>query len=376
MTINISDLMAGYQDDTIALSDPGITTPERILALTLGDSVPEAPKAPRKIWRTVLIAAVLATILIVAAVAAAAPNFYETAFGDRGLPDIDPIPVENDKGISFTVPGIEWAVTDTETAKALLGDYVAVIDETVTMGNYTVRLDSFVMDEHGAGVLTWSVKNPDGIPNYTEDERLMLTFAYEEGLCEPSFDTTKGEHLISRHIRNQALSTETELYLTTYLGHFRGTMDSDEAIQLTLKELVTVNGKLIERNNTTVELPSFEPVPAVPFTDGEHTVWLSPLSAYIEDEPYIPNDEAVVWWDGVNALRYTDGTEYVVLAEDEQMSSHMGGYLQHIRVEGETTLHACGLVKMFNRLVDPATVTSLDVTAADGSTLTFTPVEP
>ena len=28
MTIHISDLMAGYQDDTVSLSDPGITTPE------------------------------------------------------------------------------------------------------------------------------------------------------------------------------------------------------------------------------------------------------------------------------------------------------------------------------------------------------------
>ena len=48
MTIHISDLMAGYQDDTVELTDPGITTSERILALTLGDPVPETPKAPER----------------------------------------------------------------------------------------------------------------------------------------------------------------------------------------------------------------------------------------------------------------------------------------------------------------------------------------
>lgn len=374
MTIHISDLMAGYQDDTVELSDPGITTPERILALTLDAPMPEAPKAPRKIWRTVLIAAVLTALLIVAAVAAAAPGFYEAAFGDRGLPDIDPIPMENDKGVSFTVPGIEWAVTDTETAKALLGDYVVSLDKTVSVGDYTVRLDSFVMDEHGAGVLTWSVKNPDGISNYTEDERLNLTFEYEEGLCNPSFITTSGDHLITRHIRNQALSTETELHLTTYLGHFPGTLDSGEAIQLTLKETVTVNGEPVERNNTTVELPSCDPVPAISFTDGEHTVRLSPLSIYMEEEPYIPGDEAIVWGEDVRSLRLSDGTEYVILEEDGQMLSRMFAYLQHINT-GEQ-LGVCGSVSVFNRLIDPATVTAIDVSAAEGNILTFTPVEP
>lgn len=375
MNFNISDLMSGYQDDTIELSDPGITTPERILARVTGAPIPEAPKAPRKLWRTVLIAAVLAAALIVAAVAAAAPSFYEAAFGDRGLPDIDPIATEADNGVSYTIPGIQWAVTDTETAKALLGDYVAVIDKTVTLGNYTVHLDSFVMDEHGAGVLTWVIENPDGIPNYTEDERLDLTFEYEEGLCEPSFDTTSGDHLISRHIRNQALSTETELYLTTYLGHFPGTMDSRETIQLTLKETVTVYGELVERNNTIVEFPSYEPVPAVPFTDGEHTVWLSPLSVYLEEEPYIPSGEEESWWDSVNALSFADGTEYVVRAEDEQMANHMGGFYQHTYVESENRGYVCGLVRSFNRLVNPAAVTAIDIFAADGSILTFTPVE-
>lgn len=376
MNINISDLMAGYQDDTLELNDPGITTPERIIALTLGAPMPETTKAPRKIGRTVLIAAVLTVVLIVAAVAAAAPNFYEAAFGDRGLPDIDPIPMSNDTGYSWTAPGIQWASVDVDAAKALLGNYVVDINETVTVGDYTITLGSFVMDEHGAGVLTWVIENPNGIPNYTENDRLFLTFEDEEGLCEPSFETTKDNYLISRHIRNQTLSTETELYLTTYLGHFLGTMESGENIRLVLKEIASINGERVEQNNTSVEFPAFEPVPAVPFTDGEHFVWLSPLSAYVEEEPYIPSGEDDSWFDYVNSIHYINETEYVVTSEDGPLTNHMGGYYRHLYVEDENRGYVCGLVRIFNRLVDPAEVAAIDMIVADGSIRTFTPVEP
>ena len=59
---------------TPVVIDPGITTPERILSLTLGTPMSEVPKVPRKIWRIVLIVAALTVILIVAAVAAALPD--------------------------------------------------------------------------------------------------------------------------------------------------------------------------------------------------------------------------------------------------------------------------------------------------------------
>ena len=370
MTIHISDLMAGYQDDTVELSDPGITTPERILALTLGDPVPEAPKAPRKLWRTVLIAAVLTALLIVAAIAAAAPSFYEAAFGDRGLPDIDPIPMEADNGVSYTIPGIRWAITDTETAKVLLEDYVAVIDKTVSIGDYTVHLDSFVMDEHGAGVLTWSIQNPDGISNYTEDERLFLTFEYEEGFCEPIFETNDSFRLLSCHIRNQTLSTETELYLTTYLGHFRSLFEEDERICISFKELVALNEQLVQANNIYYELPAFEPVPAVTFTDGENIVRMTPLSLCLKDA-HIPGAEDN-WWGSDKSICFASGSEYTLIQEDAWINNLALSFCQHDPENGG----ASGVVKVFNRLIDPAEISEIHIEAFEGGTLVFTPVEP
>ena len=305
-----------------------------------------------------------------AAVAAAAPGFYETVFGDRGLPDIDPIPMENDEGISYTIPGIEWAAADPDTAKALLGDYVVHIDETVAVGGYTITLDSFVMDEHGAGVLSWVIKNANGIPNYTEDERLALTFAYEEGLCEPDFTTTSGDHLIARHIRNQTLSTETELYLTTYLGHFHAAMESGENICLTLKEIASIDGTMVERNNTNVEFPSFEAVPAVFFTDGEHMVSLTPLSLCMIDF-YIPGT-VDNWWGTDKSICFASGNEYILIQEDAWINNLALSFCRHDTANGGSN----GVVKGFNRLIDPAEVSAIRIEAFEGDTLVFTPAEP
>lgn len=69
MKCNISDLMAYLHDDTIDLTDPGITTPERILAMVTDTPVPAQRRTPRKLWRTTLVAAVITAALAVAAFA-------------------------------------------------------------------------------------------------------------------------------------------------------------------------------------------------------------------------------------------------------------------------------------------------------------------
>lgn len=80
---NISDIMAGYQDDTIDLADPGITTPERILSMVTGAPVSTAApvrRAPRRAWRTALVAAVLVVALAISAFAV-----YQASMKDRML---------------------------------------------------------------------------------------------------------------------------------------------------------------------------------------------------------------------------------------------------------------------------------------------------
>ena len=50
MNFNISDLMSGYQDDTVDLKDPGITSPQRILAKVTGAPVSTSVRrAPRRV---------------------------------------------------------------------------------------------------------------------------------------------------------------------------------------------------------------------------------------------------------------------------------------------------------------------------------------
>ena len=77
MTFNISDLMEGLGDETLTLTDPGVTDPERVLALVRERSgqTPAAPvrhtrtKKTRKLGRILLIAAALTVLLSVTAYA-------------------------------------------------------------------------------------------------------------------------------------------------------------------------------------------------------------------------------------------------------------------------------------------------------------------
>lgn len=81
MNYNISDLMSGYQDDTIDLADPGITNPKHILAKVTGAPV-SAPvrRAPRRVWKIALAAAALVAVLAVSAFAV-----YQVSMKDRML---------------------------------------------------------------------------------------------------------------------------------------------------------------------------------------------------------------------------------------------------------------------------------------------------
>ena len=70
MTFNISEFMDGLSDETLALADAGITTPDRILALVRersGTTGRAQRKKPRKLGRILLIAATLTALLSVTA---------------------------------------------------------------------------------------------------------------------------------------------------------------------------------------------------------------------------------------------------------------------------------------------------------------------
>lgn len=77
MTINISDLMEGLGDETLTLADPGVTSPERVLALVrersgVSSAAPvrhTKTRRPRRLGRILLIAAALTALLSVTAYA-------------------------------------------------------------------------------------------------------------------------------------------------------------------------------------------------------------------------------------------------------------------------------------------------------------------
>ncbi len=387
MTYNISDLMAGLRDDTLELRDPHITSADRIQALVLGQPVPKRRKMPRRLGRTALVAALFVVLLVAAAVAVAAPGFYEAAFGDLGLPD-----TEGEEGITeqafpyapahWVIPGIQWSASDPAEAEALLGDYAVTLDRTITLGDYTVRLDSFVMDVHGTGVLVWSVEHPAGAFNVLETDRQELVFTEGAGLSAPVLETDTGDPLLLRHTKNHTLSTETQLYIVTHVGRFEGRLLPDEHIRMRLAQQTEKNGAPVSVNNAAITFPEATPLPCVPFTDGNHTVWLTPLSLFLE-ERFTPADaDYISLWGTDKAIRFADGSVYTLMDGDALLNNTTLGYLQHSLDGTGPTLDpelgvsfVAGYTRGFNRLIDPEAATAIELEMADGSLHIFTPCD-
>ena len=339
-------------------------------------------KPVKKIVALVAVAALLVTGAVAVSSgfllgASAEPggDFLTESFGAKGLEDTQPreVDVEGaDK--SWTQPGTEWAPVDEETAAAIVGDNVVFIGKTYTMGDYTITLDSYVMDDNGVGILTWTLAYPGGIPNVLYDENSgQFSFTSEDGLCEPALWTTEDEYINSRNVLNTELSTADEFHIITYFGDAKAIVDDDLDMYLRLEErkwseekkhdfeVVNEGKMLIEVGDAWLE--------SVTLTSGEYTAHVSPLSIRFE----APFGEREDWVPGNLRIQYVEGsafgTEYVCEQNEPYMHNLIFSYY-----DGTIQTYE-NLVKVFNRLIDPAEVASATIGGPNDTTLTFIPAQ-
>lgn len=334
----------------------------------------------RKLIAIVAVAALLVTGAVavssgflLGASAEPSGDFLTESFGVKGLSDTQPIEVDG-AGKSWTVPGTEWAPVDAETAAAIVGDNIVFIGKTYTMGDYTVTMDSYVMDENGVGILTWTLAYPGGVPNVLHDENSgQFAFGAEDGLCEPALWTTEDEHINSRSVLNAELSTPDEFHIITYFGDAKAIVDSDRDMYLRLEErkwseeeehefeVVNEGKMLIEMGDVYLE--------SVTLTGGEYTAHVSPLSIRFE----APFGEGAGWVPDDLRIQYVEGsefgTEYICEQDEPYMHNLIFAYYDGTSKDYEN------LVKVFNRLIDPAEVASVTISGPNDTTLTFTPVQ-
>ena len=195
MEYNIYDLMEGIaDDDTITLSPSGTADLRRIEELTMNKIKEQnegrrVKKPVRRVTRMMLVAAIAAALCAVTVVAVAGnatgkvtpadtakagemDDKSTAAFSD-GI-STQQADIRDANGNTIQLPEMERVPTDPETAQRLVGGYLMTLDNaTVTIennyyGDYTITLETMLIDEKGAGMITYYVENPKGVAYRTK----------------------------------------------------------------------------------------------------------------------------------------------------------------------------------------------------------------
>ena len=265
-----------------------------------------------------------AAALGTAAYATIETNFFTVGFGSKGHEDVEAHEetfYSKDGSDSFTAPqaGRTWYETDSAVVEGLLGDCVQQVNESVTVGDYTMTLESFAMDENDLGIAWVVVTCPKGF-KYT-----TATGANEYGepaLSEDSefrsigLDWEEGRHPRCWPEVNEEFTTPTELHL---LLHFDANPNGTDLTRLTWR--MTVMGHEKEEGVIVVEPPE-KRVETVQCTsdESEFVVSVSPFG-YVVDGHAVSQEyyEAV---EEKALFTMSDGTQLVAIEDLEELDGY------------------------------------------------------
>ncbi|MBR2836372.1 MAG: hypothetical protein IKE43_11790 [Coriobacteriales bacterium] len=239
--------------------------------------------------RAVLVTALVAGSIGTVAFAATQNNFLTSAFGDKGLEDIEVHEVYYErKDTTLTAPGVQWAPVSEDVADELVGQEVQQANYTITHGDYTMTVEDVVMDENGLGVATITLSNPNGFEELWDTGVGTITFnpsitgvnvlSVQGAGRYPDIDTV---HLIrsSRLVLDYNLSTETELHLVEYFAPFSQEVAKD-AVAWRLAGTVITDGDLLNAERWEESTDPFIPqsyVQSVQLSTEDRSVSVSPL---------------------------------------------------------------------------------------------------
>lgn len=244
--------------------------------------------------------------------------------------------VYDSSGNQIDLPDMVREHTDADTVARLVGDYLYDVEGTLTAGDYTLTLDSFLMDEQGMGVLTCRLENPNGIA-YQDEGYGKIGLPVGLMLWQ---DAEKKSHMDAEVYLDQAQSTDTCLQLVVYFGSFR-VYHTGEPVYLSLNEI---------KENAVWQMLEIQPqayVPTVTLSADGHAVTVSALGMTVENPVA---DELTV---RELVLHFADGTDYAVESERLHQMNRLVSYWQG---DGTGFPAVCAV---FNRLVDIEGITSV-----------------
>lgn len=282
-----------------------------------------------------------------------------------------PVVIGN-SGEVITVADMERIPGDPATTERLVGQYLSKLDAEMTVEGNTYKMGTFLADDTGTGILTFSVENPNGFEygdmGYGETwiESVRANVYY--GRSEP----TRGD-------RDGAMSADTKLYVDE-------SASTDTCLQV-IAYFISGKGFSYAKDSTfyfsvsdgayqyhSIAIQTKTRVPVKTFTaDNGEIVLLSPLGMTAVDTI----GHEVEWLIRENIIQFKDGSTFVVKSREQNLRNWVvsygtgnpeSGYNMAMEIElGATDIGAEEYNSyQFNRLVDVDEVSSITLDGPDG----------
>lgn len=282
-----------------------------------------------------------------------------------------PVVIGN-SGEVITVADMERIPGDPATTERLVGKYLSKLDAEMTVEGNTYKMGTFLVDDTGTGILTFSVENPNGFEygdmGYGETwiESVIANVYY--GRSEP----TRGD-------RDGAMSADTKLYVDE-------SASTDTCLQV-IAYFISGKGFSYAKDSTfyfsvsdgayqyhSIAIQTKTRVPVKTFTaDNGEIVLLSPLGMTAVDTI----GHEVEWLIRENIIQFKDGSTFVVKSREQNLRNWVvsygtgnpeSGYNMAMEIElGATDIGSEEYNSyQFNRLVDVDEVSSITLDGPDG----------
>ena len=286
------------------------------------------------------------------------------AFTDD-IDDSTPDFVEDGKGGYVPVADMERIPGDVATTQRLVGKYLSKLDAELTVEGCTYRMGTFLVDEMGNGILTFSVENPDGFKasdglscadTWLRDVRISLDY----GRTAPGVDpqgygyTFADDNLCV----DENASTDTCLQVIDYFicgkGYEKG-----------MSFYFSVTDSADQSRTIAIQPQSHLPVKTLTTENGQKT-FISPVGMTMVDTLYGTEEIS----DEELYIHYQDGTDYAVRSRTNNLLNWMVAYITGSYDDPEFDYYGTVLgiadppegtyySYLFNRLVDVDTVASV-----------------
>ena len=316
----------------------------------------------------------LAAALLMGSAFAAAGGFFDTVFGSKGQEDVEAHEVvEESKGSTYEVPATEWTEVDETLAEELVGEHVSSVGTSVSVGDWTLTVDDYTIDDRGIGAIVYTLSNPNGMGETIQDAgygEYYVDGSNPDGLREIGLSGDGEMHMFdTRNIVDKNLTTDTELHAVMYFAPFFRFAEG-ESIHMTLLRIVgepptpeeDARGVRAQWEEQTITFTPESFIPSVELVSAEgYTAHLSPMGIFFD-----------VWFEGVDpraglhelSVQFDDGTEYILKSDDPYVDNQIVGC-----GSSEEDVEA----SVFNRLVDAEHVVSVTRNGPEDTAIVFTP---